>query len=223
MKKNIFFLAIFFSFLCSCTSYIKVTRTVTKTQNVPYTINQVGDFTSREVIDANVIVRSLNDADAGFTRSKIEKVNIQSISVGALIGSGNTAQTLQLGATIQTSQLGSETLLNDSKVIQIQSSTAVDILSAVGNVTGLEKNITLHNALDLINTGGATKLSQAIQNNLSILNSNDNRIAITLNGKVPAKQRLVMNLTLQYTVTVTYSTCEETGIPFLGATEPCFR
>jgi hypothetical protein len=213
MKKSVIFLVISLCFLCSCTSYIKVTRTVTKTINFNYNINQTGNFTGSSSIGGTTFAQLFADADTKFFSAKIEKVDVQSVSIGANLAAGNTAQQVQVGATIESFE-GKKTLLNDTKVIQLQTNVATDILSGIGNVTGLnDKNITLHNAIDLLNATGAIDLQNALKKNLSELNG---VVYINLNGKVPPNQKMVMSLSIQVTASVTYSSCEDTGIPFLG-------
>ena len=217
MKKYYLLLVLCVGLLCGCKSFIKVTRTVTKTINLPFSINQTGSILSSSIIGGQSFANYFADNNSLFYGSKIEKVDVQGLSIGANLDAGNTAQQVQIGAMIQTT-FGTNVLLNDSKVIQLISSSGYDFLSGVGNVTGIEKNITLHNAIDLINTTGAVALQKALKENLSNLNG---IITINLTGKVPANQRLVMNLTIRFTATVTYRTCEDTKIPFMGADDPC--
>ena len=219
MKKSYLLLVLCVVLLCGCdATYMKVTRTVTKTVTLPFSINQTGSVLSSSIIGGQTFAKLFADNNSYFFGSKIEKVDVQGLSIGANLDAGNTAQQVQIGAMIQTTY-GTNVLLNDSKVIQLISSSGYDLLSGVGNVTGIdEKNITLHNAIDLINANGAVALQKALKENLSNFNG---AITINLTGKVPANQRLVMNLIIRFTATVTYSTCEDTGIPFLGATEPC--
>ena len=218
MKKYSLLLVLCVGLLCGCKSFIRVTRTVTKTINLPFNINQTGSILSSSIIDGQTFASYFADNNSSFYGSKIEKVDVQGLSIGANLDAGNTAQQVQIGAMIQTTY-GTKVLLNDSKVIQLISNPVYDVLSGLGNVTGIDKkNTTLHNAIDLINTTGAVDLQKALKENLSTLNG---AITINLTGKVPANQRLVMNLTIQFTATVTYSTCEDTRIPFMGVDDPC--
>lgn len=214
MKKiSILFVLIGSLLLSGCHKYIRVTRTVTKTVNLPFNINQVGNFNSTSIVDARTIVNLFSNDGSDVYDSRIDEVDIQGISMGATLGSSNTANQLKLGAILYTND-GSSILLNDSKVIQITSSGAADFLNVIGNLVGVDKNkITLRNAIELVNQAGIGKLKKALKDNLTNIN---NDIRVTLNGTVPQNQRLVMNLTVQITATITYTTCEDTGIPFLG-------
>ncbi len=218
MKKSYLLLVLCIGLLCSCdATYITVTRTVTKTITLPYSINQVGIISSKSIISGQTFASLFAENNSKFYGSKIEKVDVQGLSIGANLGVGNTAQEVLIKVIIETAS-GTNVLLNETKGIQLISSSAYDFLSGVGNVTGVEKNITLHNAIDLINASGAVALQKALKENLSNLNGSIN---IFLLGGVPANQRLVMNLTIRFTATVTYRTCEDTKIPFMGADDPC--
>jgi hypothetical protein len=219
MKKTIILLALSVGFLCSCDKYSKVSRTVTKNILLNYNIDQVGSFSSIAIIPNGKIIQLFNDNDNKFSQATIEKIDIQSISIGASVASNNTAKQVQIGATIQ-SYFGKKVLLNDSKLLQIESGIGSDALNAFGAVTGLDnKNITLHNAIDLINATGAADLSNALQKNLKAINVID-PIQIMLNGKVPQNQRFVMPISIQIAATITYSTCEKINV-FIAGGDNC--
>lgn len=192
--------------LCGCYRKSKFTITAPLKIDLSYNINQVGAFTSTKIINEVDITSKLAKNGYYFDDGKIDKVTLQSISAGANVEDANTAQTIQIEAMVDGDN-GKKVLLNKSQVITIESSRRGDILNALGTLVGVDKNnITLRNAIDLINAVGVKDFEGKIQN---MIEENINEgIKVDLNGYVPTNQRLVMNLNIQISLLITYSKCE---------------
>lgn len=229
MKKHIlllfFSISVVFLYSCDESISIKVRRTVTKDIVLNYNINSKGNFVSSSFINSYDIINQF-DKDASFIGSEIERLDIQTISLGVQLDPKNTAKTLVLNILLKQIGYGQSgkqdiKLVDDTKTIQIQSNTATDILSGIGNVIGIDKNqITLHNVIELVNTAGATAIKNTLEG--AFKNNKAARIDIDLNGKVPNNEQAVMKATINISASLTYVKCEPAyaGIIF-GADEEC--
>lgn len=228
MKKYIVLVLISIVFLYSCDvseTYIKVSRTVTKDIVLNFNINSKGNFTSSSFINAGDIIMQFDD-DPYFRGSEIETLDIHSIALGVQLDPKNTAKTLVLNILLK--QIGYDgtgkqdiKLVDDTKTIQIQSNTATDILSGIGNAIGVDKNkITLHNVIDLVNTVGAVAIKNTLEN--AFRERKAARIDIDLNGKVPNNEQAVMKATISMNASLTYLKCQAAEAGFIfGMDEEC--
>jgi hypothetical protein len=78
--------------------------------------------------------------------------------------------------------------------------------NALGNAIGTTDDVSIYNAISILNAKGASELQKILDANLSGINRGG--LSIRLNGKVPA-QRLVMNLTFQINASITFTRCEQ--------------
>lgn len=217
MKKLLFLLLIASVMLQSCAyKRIKVTRTVRKTIQLNYAINQVGAFQTFKLVDNRDIIDLFSPTDNSVVRAEIEKIDIQGVKIGAnVIKPTNTATEVSLSADVMSGALLNQPtrLLNETKKISI-GGEGIDFGNILGNAVGVSENITLHNALTILNDQGADKLRTILTENLN--NINRAGLSIRLNGNVPAGQRLVMTLTIEIDATISFTRCEEVLTIFLG-------
>lgn len=218
MKKLLFLLLTSSIVLQSC-SYQrrKVTRTVTKTINLNFSVNQVGSFQTFRLIDNRDIIDLFSSTNNSVVSAEIEKIDIQSVKIGAnVIKPTNTATQVVLSADVMSGALPTR-LLNDTKTISI-GGDGIDFGNILGNAIGTSENITLHNALTILNSQGANKLKTILTENLN--NINRAGLSIRLNGTVPAGQRLVMDLTIAIDATISFTRCEEILVMSLSPLHP---
>jgi hypothetical protein len=224
MKKTIALILISAIFLVSCDEniLIQVRRTVTKTIVLNYDINGKGSFSQTSFINSDHILRQF-DKEAGYFGSKIEKLDIHDFKFGAAVDARNTAQTLVLSAVLKNicysgSGCSDIKILDDTRTIQIQSSVAMDVLTGLGAVVGIDKtNLTLHNAIASVNATGAAAIKKVLENAF-FKEGKFARIDVELNGKVPSNQQVVLKATIVMNASLTYIKCEEAyaGIIFGG-------
>ncbi len=221
MKKIIAFISVSVIFLFSCeeeTTKIKVSRTATKTIVLNYDINSKGSFSSTSFVNSNQIINEF-DKEAGFRGAEIEKLDIHSFKFGAAVDAKNTAQSLVLGAVLkEICYFGNGckdiTIIDETKTIQIQSSVAMDLLTGIGAIAGIDKkNLTLHNIISSVNATGAAAIKEVLEN--AFKNDKSARIDIALNGKVPNNQQIILKCTIVMEASLTYTKCEESEIGFL--------
>lgn len=217
MKKLLFLLLIASVMLQSCAyKRTKVTRTVRKTIQLNYAINQVGAFQTFKLVDNRDIIDLFSPTDNSVVRAEIERIDIQGVKIGAnVIKPTNTATEVSLSADVMSGALLNQPtrLLNETKKISI-GGEGIDFGNILGNAVGVSENITLHNALTILNDQGADKLRTILTENLN--NINRAGLSIRLNGNVPAGQRLVMTLTIEIDATISFTRCEEVLTIFLG-------
>jgi hypothetical protein len=214
MKKLLFLLLISSVVLQGC-QFIqrrKISRTVSKTINLNFSINQVGNFQSFRLIPSRDIIDLFDPTTNGIASAEIQQIDIKSAKIGAnVIKPANTATEVVLSADVMSGALLNQPtrLLNETKKIAI-GGDGIDFGNILGNAIGTTENITLHNALTILNSEGATKLKSILTENLT--NINRAGLSIRLNGAVPAGQRLVMNITIAIDASISFTRCEEVPI-----------
>lgn len=221
MKKLLLLLLITSVMLQGCAyQRRKVTRTVTKTIELNFSINQVGNFQTFRLIDNRDIIDLFSPTDNSVTSAEIEKIDIRSVKIGAnVIKPSNTATQVVLSADVMSGALLNQPtrLLNETKTISI-GGDGIDFGNILGNAIGTSENITLHNALTILNSQGADKLKTILVENLN--NINRAGLSVRLNGTVPAGQRLMMNLTISIDATISFTRCEEVFILSISPLHP---
>lgn len=222
MKSIISIILVSVIFLLGCDEeeniFIKVRRTATKNIVLNYDINSKGSFSSIGFINSFDIIHQF-DKEAGWLGSEIEQLDINSFSFGAKVDAKNTAQSFVINAVLKQICLPSVScqdmkILDDTKTIQIQSNTAQDLLNGFGAVIGVDKNnITLHNAIEVVNTTGAKAIKEVLEN--AFKNDKSARIDIALNGTIPTNQQAVLKFTIVMNASLTYVKCEPKEISFI--------
>ncbi len=231
MQKLLFALMLSTILLQSCTyKKVKVSRTVSKTLNFTFNVNQVGNFQSYQLMAARDIIALFDAERNSVVSAEIKNIDIKTVKIGAEVGSTNTAQQVELSSDLLTGALLNKptALLNKTKTIKISSD--IDIASALGNALGSDDETNLQNAISVLNAAGAAELRKAILENLQLVNQAG--FSVRLNGTVPAGQRLVMKITLAIEASITFTRCEEVlidmfygplvlGTPFADPTDEC--
>ncbi|MFN8346540.1 MAG: hypothetical protein U0X91_16165 [Spirosomataceae bacterium] len=186
---------------------VKVTRTVTKPINLNYSINQVGNFQTYQLIDSRDITNLFDPENNRVSSATIEKMDIHGASIGAKVLPANTATQVILSADVISGALLDKVnpLLNKTKTISISNGGGLDLENAIGNAIGTTEDVALHNAISILNATGAVELQKILKENLSGINRGG--LSIRLNGTVP-NGRLVMSLTIQIAASITYTRCE---------------
>lgn|GEM_PF-3017267 len=208
----LYFLLLCFTLQQACAPSIlkkvKVSRTVTKTIQLNYAINQVGNFQTYQLIDSRDITNLFDPENNKVSSATIEKIDIQGVSIGAKVLPTNTATQVILSADVVSGALLNtiSPLLNETKTIAISKSEGLDLENALGNAIGTTDDVSIYNAISILNAKGASELQKILDANLSGINRGG--LSIRLNGKVPA-QRLVMNLTFQINASITFTRCEQ--------------
>ena len=214
MKKLLFLLIISSIVLQGCYSIQKrkISRTVSKTIELNFAINQVGNFQSFQLIASRDIIDLFDPTNHSIASAEIQRIDIKSAKIGAeVIKPANTATQVVLSADVMSGALLDKptALLNKTKTISI-GGDGIDFGNVLGNAIGVSDNITLHNALATLNATGATELKTILTENLT--NINRAGLSIRLNGEVPAGQRLVMNLKIAIDASISFTRCEEVPI-----------
>jgi hypothetical protein len=214
MKTLLFLLLISSIVLQGCYSIQrrKISRTVSKAINLNFSINQVGDFQSFRLIPSRDIIDLFDPTKNGIASAEIHRIDIKSVNIGAnVIKPTNTATQVVLSADVLSGALLNEPtrLLNETKTISI-GGDGIDFGNALGNAIGVSDNITLHNALTILNKTGADKLKTILTENLT--NINRAGLSIRLNGSVPTGQRLVMDIKIVIDASISFTRCEEVPI-----------
>ncbi|MEZ4901501.1 MAG: hypothetical protein R2822_06950 [Spirosomataceae bacterium] len=171
-------------------------------------MNQVGNFQSYKLVDNRDIIDLFDPTDKSIVSANIERIDIKSVKIGAdVIKPANTATQVVLSADVLTGALLSQPnrLLNETKTISIGGS-GIDFGNILGNAIGTSDNITLHNAVSILNNTGAAKLQTVLTENLNGINRGG--FNVRLNGTIPTGQRLVMNLIIAIEASITYTRCE---------------
>jgi hypothetical protein len=231
MKKLFYAFVLITILLQSCTyKKVKVSRTVSKTLNFTFNINQVGNFQASQLMAARDIIALFDAEKNSVVSSEIKNIDIKTVKIGATVGPANTAQQVELSGDILTGALLNKPTLFLNKTKTIEISNDIDIIGAVGNALGAKDENNLQNAVSLLNAAGADELRKAILENLQLVNQAG--FSVRLNGTVPAGQRLVMKITLAIEASITFTRCEEVlidmfygplvlGTPFADPTDEC--
>lgn len=214
MKKLLFLLLISSIVFQGCYSIQrrKISRTVSKTIELDFSINQVGNFQSFKLIASRDIIDLFDPTNHSIASAEIQNIDIKSAQIGAnVIKPANTATQVVLSADVMGGALLNKPtpLLNKTKTISI-GGDGIDLGNVLGNAIGASDDITLHNALSILNATGAADLKQVLTENLT--NINRAGLSIRLNGEVPAGQRLVMNLKIAIDASISFTRCEEVPI-----------
>lgn len=188
---------------------VKLTRTVTKTINLNYAINQVGNFQTYQLIDSRDIINLFDPENDRVVSATIEQIDVRGAEIGANVLPSNTATQVTLSADVVSGALLQTVnpILNESKPIIIPKQEGLDFGNILGAAVGVTDEVTIYNAVKILNAGGTKKLQEILGANLSGINRGG--LSIRLNGTVPANQRLVMNLTIKINASITFTRCEQ--------------
>lgn len=219
MKKLLLLLLISSITLQSCFyQRKKVTRTVSKTVNLVFSVNQVGDFQSFQRFSNRDIIDVFAPTNSSVLSADIERIDIRGVKIGAeIINPTNTATQVVLSADVMSGPSLATSLLNKTKTISIGGS-GIDFGNILGNAIGTSENITLHNALTILNSQGTEELKKIFTENLKGINQGG--FTIRLNGNLPANQRLAMKLTIEIDASISFTRCEEILIMSLNPLRP---
>lgn len=216
MKKLLFALMLSTILLQSCTyKKVKVSRTVSKTLNFTFNVNQVGNFQSYQLMAARDIIALFDAENNSVVSAEIKGIDVKSVLVKVTLDPANTAQQVELSTDILTGALLNKPTPFLNKVKTIKISSGIDIANLFGNVVGSDDATALHNAIATVNATGTSELKKALLENLQLINQAG--FSVRLNGTVPAGQRLVMTLTLAIEASITFTRCEEVLVDLSGA------
>lgn len=203
----------------------KITRTVSKAIDLNFSVNQVGDLKTFQLITGRDIIEAFygERPDISILSTNIETIDVRGVKIGADVLTNNSASQVVLSADVLTGALLDKpfSLLNKTKTIIITKDKGFDFKNALDNVvdgiksddeTDKENNgeTKLYNALTILNATGTAELKKILAENLT--NINRGGLRIQLNGTVPAGQRLVMSLTIRVDASMTFSRCEEVEV-----------
>lgn len=209
----LYFFLLCFTLQQACTPGIfrkvKVTRTVTKAINFNYSINQVGNFQTYQLVGSRDITNLFDPENNRVSSAIIERINIHGVNIGANVLPANTSTQVVLSADVLGGALLNTVnpLLNETKTLAISKSAGLDLENALGNALGTTEDVSIYNAISILNAKGTVELQKILDANLTGINRGG--LSIRLNGKVPANQRLVMTVTIQINASITFTRCEE--------------
>lgn len=215
MKKQLILLLCLAWALSGCTTYVRIKWNITKTLNLPYTIDKTGTFVSSSVLSSRAIRDAFIESNSPtlFLSYQFENLSINSFNIaGTVDPQSNTATQVNVNAVVNGAS--PKPLLNSTRLIYLGKNQLLQDVNDIvnGNTGEINNNASYSTTLTAINIVGVQEVQKILSETLNGTQSSG--LQVNLTGTVPPGQRLVGTVMLTINATVTLYRCEETTTLF---------